>query len=284
MQKKAKAEEPAGESAPMWIVSFADLVTLMMSFFVVLYAMKQGGEKRQLGVAVAIKATFDPSYTPPIDSVSEFDQAIRRYKGLPGPPYLNSGGHALKPTDGAEGLDQTVTAIRPGKQIVTGTRITFDLNSAALDPASLQAIAQIAEKIRGLNNILFVKGHVAADEIALRPDDPQGMNLSNQRATQVIEEFARLGIDRRVLRPLACGPYEPLKTGAYDAATLQLNRRVEVFTTENTASDYIPINTVPATEKPAASASAPTPLVTALAPTAPPASSHATEEKKPAAK
>jgi chemotaxis protein MotB len=257
MQKKAKAEEPAGESAPMWIVSFADLVTLMMSFFVVLYAMKMGGEKKQLGVAVAIKATFDPSYTPPIDSISEFDQAIRRFKGLPGPPYLNSGGHALKPTDGATGVDQTVTAIRPGKQIVTGTRITFDLNSAALDPASLEAIGEIAEKIRGLNNILFVKGHVAADEITLRPDDPQGLSLSYQRANQVIEEFARLGIDRRILRPMACGPYEPLKTGAYDAATLQLNRRVEIFTTENTASDYTPINTVPATEKPAPSGTAP---------------------------
>ena len=274
MQKKAKAEEPAGESAPMWIVSFADLVTLMMSFFVVLYAMKQGGEKRQLGVAVAIKATFDPSYTPPIDSISEFDQAIRRFKGLPGPPYLNTGGNALKPTDGAEGVDQTVTAIRPGKQIVTGTRISFDFNAASLDPAALEAIGQIAEKIRGLNNILFVKGHVSADEIALRPDDPQGMSLSYQRANGVIEEFVRRGIDRRVLRPLACGPYEPLKTGAYDPATLKLNRRVEIFTTENTASDYTPINTVPATEKPAAES----------APAALPAASRAAEERKPAEK
>ena len=42
MKKKAAAAEPAGESAPMWIVSFADLVTLMMSFFVVLYAMETG--------------------------------------------------------------------------------------------------------------------------------------------------------------------------------------------------------------------------------------------------
>ena len=57
-------------------------------------------------------------------------------------------------------------------------------------------------------------------------------------------------------RPLACGPYEPLKTGAYDPASLKLNRRVEIFTTENTASDYTPINTVPATEKPAPSGAA----------------------------
>ena len=254
MKKREAAPEPAGESAPMWIVSFADLVTLMMSFFVVLYALKQGGEKRQLETAAAIKATFDPGYTPPIDSTSEFDQALRRYKGLPGPAYLNNGGHAPKPTDGAAGLDQSVTAIRPGRQIVTGTRISFELNSAALDTTDLDAIGQIADKVRGLNNVMFVKGHVSADEIALRPDDPEGMSLSYQRANHVIDEFVKLGIDRRVLRPLVCGPYEPLKTGAYDPAALKENRRVEIFTTENTASDFTPIRTVPATAPPALTA------------------------------
>jgi chemotaxis protein MotB len=252
MKKKAAAEEPAGESAPMWIVSFADLVTLMMSFFVVLYAMKQGGEKQQLEQAAAIKAVFDPGYVPPSDSQSEFDQAIRRFRGQPGPAYPNSGGHAPKPTDGAAGLDQTVTSIRPGRQIVTGTRITFEVNSPALDPAGVEAIDQIAEKIRGLNNVLFVKGHVSGDEIALRPDDPEGLTLSYLRANRVIEEFVKLGIDRRVLRALPCGAYEPLKTGVYDADTLKLNRRVEIYATENIASDFSPMNTVPATQAPTA--------------------------------
>ena len=246
MKKKEAAPEPAGESAPMWIVSFADLVTLMMSFFVVLYALKQGGEKRQMDVAAAIKATFDGS-VPPIDSTSEFDQAVRRYKGLPGPAYVNSGGYAPKPTTGATGVDDTVTAIRPGRQIATGTRITFEVNSAVVDAGDLEAIGQIADKVRGLNNVMFVKGHVSADELALRPDDPEGMALAYQRANHVIEEFVKLGIDRRVMRPLVCGPFEPLMTGAYDAATQKLNRRVEVYTTENTASEFAPPATVPAT-------------------------------------
>src|SRR3954465_1392949 len=122
-QKEAKAPEPVGESAPMWIVSFADLVTLMMSFFVVLYAMKQGGEKQQMEVAAAIKSVFDPSYAA--DADTPFDQEIRRQRGKPGPPHKDSGGEAPKPTEGAEGQDQTVTAVKDGQQIVTGTKITF---------------------------------------------------------------------------------------------------------------------------------------------------------------
>jgi chemotaxis protein MotB len=247
MKKKEAAPEPAGESAPMWIVSFADLVTLMMSFFVVLYALKQGGEKQQLETAAAIRAVFDGN-VPAIDSPSEFDQLIRRYKGLPGPAYQNNGGHAPKPTDGASGLDMSVTTIREGKQIVTGTRITFDFNSVTVDASGLDAIKQIADKVRGQTNILFVKGHVAADEIAVRPDDPEGMSLSYLRANQVIEEFVKAGMDKKVLRPLPCGAYEPIRTGGSDTAAQKINRRVEVYATENIARDFAPMNTVPATE------------------------------------
>src|SRR3954465_13686740 len=117
-QKKAKAPEPAGESAPMWIVSFADLVTLVMSFFVVLYGLKQGGEKQQMEVSAAIKTAFDPNYIPPPDSKSRGDIAVRGAHGLPGPPLQNMGGNAPAPTEGATGRDQQVVTIRPGRQIV----------------------------------------------------------------------------------------------------------------------------------------------------------------------
>ena len=173
MQKKAKAPEPAGESAPMWIVSFADLVTLLMSFFVVLYALKQGGEKQQMEVAANIRYVFDPNYLPPADSTSEFDQMIRALHGVPGPPFPNNGGHVIDPNDGAKGPDTSVTTIRTGKEIVTGTKITFDKNGTDLDPASLAAIGEIFKSLQGHNNVLFIKGHVSTDELAQPPQRPR---------------------------------------------------------------------------------------------------------------
>jgi len=244
MQKKAKAPEPAGESAPMWIVSFADLVTLMMSFFVVLYALKQGGPTKEVEVAVGIKEVFDPGYVPSPDSTSSFDMLWRQRHGMPGPPHNNNGGEAPKPTDGAQGIDQNVTNIRAGKQIVTGTRITFEFNSTKLTSDAYPALQQISEKVRGINNILFIKGHIARDELDVRPDDPYGMMLSYARALRVIDEFVKLGIDRKILRPMGCGPDEPLRTAAYSPADLALNRRVEIFSTENTPDDFTNINTV----------------------------------------
>ncbi len=243
-KKAAKPPEPAGESAPMWIVSFADLVTLMMSFFVVLYAMKQGGAKQQIQTAAAMKAVFDPAYDPPIDSPSEFDQAYRHYRGKPGPPVDNPTGRSNKVSKGSEGNNPEVESIRAGKDIVTGGKITFDAGESKISPQSLETIKEISDRVRGLNNVLMVKGHVSADELALNPDDPNGLGLSYRRAMLVIDELVKLGIDRRVMRPVACGAFEPIKVGAYDTNSLRMNRRVEVFTTDYTASDYFQTPTV----------------------------------------
>ena len=247
MQKKAKAPEPAGESAPMWIVSFADLVTLMMSFFVVLYALKQGGEKQQLEVAAAIRAAFDPTWLPAGDS--EFEIAVRKNHGLLGPPYPNAGGMAPNPTEGATGRDNQVTTLRPNKQIVTGAKITFLPGRSELDAEAAAAIREIAGQLRGHNNICFVKGHASKDELASRRDDPHGLTLSHERAQHVIDALMRQGIDQGILRLLECGDFEPVKTGVYDPSSLRMNRRVEVYATENTASEFNPRETVPATEQ-----------------------------------
>jgi chemotaxis protein MotB len=246
MKKKAAAPEPAGESAPMWIVSFADLVTLLMSFFVVLYALKQDGSPQEEKVLAAIRHQFDPNYMPPLDSTSTFDQEIIRLNaGKNGPPLPNRGGNSPKPNEGTEGRDNTVQTIRPGKQIVTGGRIAFDQNDTKLDADSLRTVQQLADLLRGKSNVLLVTGHVSADEI--RMDDPGGTILAMRRAQAVVEELVRLGIERKVLRPVGAGPYEPLKTGVYDQVNLRQNRRVEVYTTDKTASEYVPASVVPAT-------------------------------------
>src|ERR1035437_9386282 len=100
-QKKAKAPEPAGESAPMWIVSFADLVTLMMLFFVVLYALKQGGAAQQLETTVAIKSAF--GWKPDMSSENEMDRVGRQRLGIESPPFEKMAGDSSKPMQGPQG-------------------------------------------------------------------------------------------------------------------------------------------------------------------------------------
>src|SRR5206468_8381305 len=138
------------------------------------------------------------------------------------------------------GSQPEVQTIRPGNAIVTGGSITFDVGESRLDEPSLGTIRQLADIVRGRTNVMMVKAHVSADEVALRPDDPDGMGLSYRRATIVIDELVKLGVARHVLRPVPCGPFEPVKTGVYDPAGLRQNRGVEIFTTDYTAGEYFP--------------------------------------------
>ena len=244
MKKKAAAPEPAGESAPMWIVSFADLVTLLMSFFVVLYALESDGDKgKKNEVMAAIKMAFGPE--PEADSTDPVDILIQMNRGKMRPPMVDNKGRSEDPAKGLDGHNPEVQTIR-GKDITTGGKLLFEPGQVKLDAAGIATLKKIADLVRGHNNVLMVKGHVSSDELSLRPDDPNGMSLSYQRAQAVAEELIKMGIDRRVVRPVPCGSFEPLKTGVYDAAGLKNNRRVEVYTTDYTAGDFFPINTVPA--------------------------------------
>jgi flagellar motor protein MotB len=48
-KKKKTPPPPAQEGAPEWMVSYADMITIMMAFFVVMYAMapKKDQEKKE---------------------------------------------------------------------------------------------------------------------------------------------------------------------------------------------------------------------------------------------
>lgn len=235
-KKQAKPEEPAGESAPMWIVSFADLVTLMMSFFVVLYAMKQGGPEHEIQTSVAIAKQFGADL--PFDPENPYSMV---FHGMtPRPPMSKSKGNADNPPKGLPGNHDEVQTIRPGKEITSGGAVLFESGRADLSTDAAATVEQLANRLRGHNNVLFLKGHVSPDELSTRPDDPQGLSLSYLRATAVADALEKHGIDRRTLRPVACGAFEPVKVQAYDAEAQKLNRRVEVYSTDTVISEYFP--------------------------------------------
>lgn len=237
-----KKKPPHEEHAEGWIVSFADLMTLMMSFFVVLFALKESGSPaKQMEITAAIKAQF--GYEPPVDSTDPLDLAVMRLRGM-GSNMDKNPGRAEDPPKGVDGKNPEVTTIRTGKEITSGAYITFEVGASEPDEESVKTIRKIAEMLKGYNNVLLIKGHVSSDEVAMRPDDPNGMGLSYKRATIVGDYLKQFGIDGRVIRPVACGPFEPLKVQVYDQNNMRQNRRVEVFSTESTVSDFFPSTTV----------------------------------------
>ncbi len=57
MSRKKKHEHVNHER---WLVSYADFITLLFAFFVVLFASSQADKKKQLQVAAAMQTAFTP--------------------------------------------------------------------------------------------------------------------------------------------------------------------------------------------------------------------------------
>ena len=235
-KKKGGGEhEEAGESAPLWMISFADLVVLLMSFFVIISvgntrSVEYDPEFAQ--IIAAIKKAF--GYIPPADSTDPVDLAIlhgfikmqKQRKGPGGGTNDGNAGESRTRVEGVEGRFSEVTTVREGKLLTVGGAIPFDKESSDLTPDSVPILVDIARKIGGHTNVFMVKGHTSRDEeYHLRGS---GQNLSFERAKAVFDRLIALGVERESLRVEICWDTEPLKEGTYSEMALAANRRVEV--------------------------------------------------------
>ena len=246
MSKKAacKCKQEECEECPEWIFTFADLVMLMMGFFVILWVLKPSADPKidparashemesYYGTIGDIKGGFgwepDPTSTNPID------QAVIRRRERNGP---NGKGKVEREIKGAQGTDPEVTTIRPGQQATVGGRLLFEKGDAKLQPETTRAIDEIAKTIRGHRNIVLVKGHTSRDDF---PDDISAvkqMDLSIRRAQLVADRLTSQGVEPEILRVQGCSIFEPVRQRAYSADSQSNNRRVEVEATATLVED-----------------------------------------------
>lgn len=259
MAKKAcqckKAEEC--EECPEWIFTFADLVMLMMGFFVILWVLKPNPGKTGASDAQAqtadenwkitvgeIRKGFgwepDPQSNDPIDKI-----VLQRAMGR------KEGDENDRIRENPPGADHNPSSIRPGDQAVVGGRLAFDAGSAQLTPEARKILDEIAEKIRGHNAIVQVKGHTSLDDVPADATAEQKMNLSIRRATAAVDYLIADGISPDVLRVQGCSTFEPVRQRTFNSSALADNRRVEVEWTSQLVEerqDPANIPAVPTTE------------------------------------
>ncbi|HEY3243453.1 MAG TPA: flagellar motor protein MotB [Phycisphaerae bacterium] len=235
------------EGAPEWLISFADNVTLMMGFFVVLLAMNMqspktggvgGGDKKgggpgglsteALDLAIAVREAFNNPVR--MDSDDPRDQPlIQRIR--------ERAGESEAQQDGQAGREHDVKSIRPGDYFSQGGAITFDDGSSALSEEARQGVASACEQLRGVNLIVELRGHVSAAEAFGHPD--RGMRLAYERASAVAEDLAAHGVGWMRLRLVASADNDRLVAPVYDPAGQRVNQRVEIIVTDQVLSDHL---------------------------------------------
>jgi flagellar motor protein MotB len=233
------------EECPEWIFTFADLVMLLMGFFVILWVLKPApnpktspaADDQWIKAEASIREAFGyipkPASNDPVDMM----MILKKMESMKIPSGPGDGGETTIRRQGAVGTDPEVTSIRVGKQAVVGGRLLFAPNDAKLLPATLKMLDQIALQVRGHRNIVLVKGHTSLDDLGDSATAEQKMDLSLRRAQAVADYLTAHGVEPDILRVQGCSIFEPVVQREYTPLSQELNRRVEVEVTPTLVGD-----------------------------------------------
>ncbi len=238
MARKKQAEAAAG--APEWMVTYGDTMTLLLCFFVIIVSMSEVKEdERFQKVMESLRRAFGGYHGAVGSTPIENDPAntlIARLLELEVPELIKKKGDADE--EGIHGKKFRVTNVRDGLEVVVGGRVAFERFSAMLRPEGRELIARAAERLRGYNTKILVRGHSTREPL---PEDSlyeDARDLSFARAKAAALELERNGVRRIRLVAVAVGDTEPLVRQAYTEERRALNRRVEILVTEDLIDDY----------------------------------------------
>ena len=236
-RKKNEEQPPAG--APDWMVTYGDMMTLLLCFFVLLLAMSETKkDERFRQVAASIRSAFGYDSTLEIvpGEVDPVNSIVRQLQTIIIPPYKLEEGDAED--EGIEGRVRKITDVRDGIEIVVGGRVTFDRFSAVLRPLAQQRLASVAELIRGKNTKIIIRGHATREPLPAESVFGGPLELSFARAKSVSEALEQHGVRGQRIRLESVGDREPLNRQAYSDRRRAINRRVEIIVTESLLEDY----------------------------------------------
>jgi|Deesub1362B_J571_1020462.scaffolds.fasta_scaffold08497_2 chemotaxis protein MotB len=223
--RKKKGEEGG---APGWMVTYGDLMSLLLTFFVLLVSFSSiqlvefqkamGSLKGALGV---LKHKEAPTPNINLDMTpmggkkkAEFNAELNEMLD-----YIEK-----------EGLEDSISVevTENGIAIRMMEPIMFDLGKADLKPRVFPLLNKIAEMARAWPNMIRIEGHT--DDLPIHtPEFPSNWELSAIRAINVIHYFEDVcGIDPKKLYYLGYGENKPLVPNTSPENRAK-NRRVEIY-------------------------------------------------------
>ena len=198
----------AGKGGGSWKVAYADFVTAMMAFFMVMWITAQNKEAKE-----AVSSYFQD----PFGKSGESTGTVSSLQGG-NPPNNRPGEKGRRP-----GVKAT-----PSESSGLGTTILFAANSAELSELGQSHLASLAPELAGIPQRIEIRGH--ASRTPLPADSPykDPWSLSYARCQAAMECLAQHGIEPERIRLSQAGAYQPATT-AESADRQKENERVEVF-------------------------------------------------------
>lgn len=243
-RRKLVVEED--HSRDRWLVSYADFITLMFAFFVVMYAISSVNEGKYRVLSESLTAVFSeqpraktpqPQALPSVHA-EPIREELPEVQPLSEPPAAEPG---EDPTEdrSVEALQQRLEiSLEPFQkqglveidrkdgriEVRMKSKMLFDSGSARLSNAVLRALRDVGRILQPLENPIRVEGHT--DDVPINTIEyPSNWELSAARAASVVHFFSRIGVPPDRLAAVGYGEHRPLADNTSEEGRAA-NRRV----------------------------------------------------------
>ena len=233
MSEECPIQEEVDEGPPRWVVTFGDLMSLLLCFFVLLLSFSEMDRRKYKMVSGSMAQAFGIQREKPVFEsprgekmiAKEFDQAVAMTKLeesiKPIIEDVKNEYEELKDAVELEIGEDTVTIRMMGET-------TFDSGKAELHPAFRPLLKKIGAVLSQTKGEIIIAGHT--DNVPLSGGlFGSNLGLSMARAGSVAEYLLRTtAIDPKRLSTMGFGEYRPL-TSNDTARGRRKNRRVEII-------------------------------------------------------
>jgi chemotaxis protein MotB len=240
-----------------WLVSYADFITLLFAFFVVLYATSQMDNKRVVQVSAAIHGAFQQlgvfsgsaqasplrvEAAPPGDVQAKLDPS--QLAGVQDSDTAGGGGEGVDVEKLKRQLEEALgneisrheveMRVTPEGLVVSLHELGFfDSGSAVLLQEGQAPLGRIAHILDAKGFQIRVEGHT--DDVPIHtPQFKSNWELSTARATEVVRLLTeRYGLDPKQISVAGYSQYRPVASNETEEGR-KINRRVDLVVVSRT--------------------------------------------------
>ena len=224
------------EGAPAWVVTFGDLMSLLLCFFVLMLSFSEMDRKKYKIISGSLANAFGiQKKTPVFDSpkgqkiiAKDFDQAIIANKieeklTKPIVVEINKNFKEMKDLIEVDVAENQVAIRLMGET-------TFDLGKAEIRKQMLPLLLKIGAFLKETKGEIIIAGHT--DNLPLKGGPyKSNLGLSMARAASVADFFLKkVSIEPRRISTMGFGKHRPLATNDTKQGR-EKNRRVEIILT-----------------------------------------------------
>ncbi len=217
----------------IWLLTFTDIMGLMLTFFVMLFAMSTPEQKPFAEMTSALQSEFNRFYgkimsAGPEDSIDisriDYDRALEI-------KYLEALMRSLVKSN--DSLDMAVTLMSQETHLMMSLPedMLFDVGKAEIKEGSTRALFALGGAFSRMKNVVELVGHADPRPITSGGEGAYASNwdLSLARAVAVAAALEKVGYTQPVtVRGASSGRYEDLEGVVDEKQRLDLSRRVDI--------------------------------------------------------